>query len=216
MAIPRELIERIVPSLTERLGMPLVLGGELVSLRTKLPRVARSDAPVLLRGPCGAEKERVARAVHYLSCRAAFPFITITCGKLTEEGLRRALFGPEATPADLLDPGGLVRAAAGGTLFLDEVEHLGAAVQGRLLRWLRGRAPGESRVICGTHADLWKLVEQGSFRPELYYRINVISLILLSSVAEKWGAPISPQNVASLASEEGDSNELGEKRRGLA
>ncbi|MBI2455844.1 MAG: sigma 54-interacting transcriptional regulator [candidate division NC10 bacterium] len=93
MAIPRELIERIVPSLTERLGMPLVLGGELVSLRTKLPRVARSDAPVLLRGPCGAEKERVARAVHYLSCRAAFPFITITCGKLTEEGLRRALFG---------------------------------------------------------------------------------------------------------------------------
>lgn len=183
MAIACDQIEQVAASLTERLGVRSVLRDALVPLRTKLPRVARSDAPVFLRGARGAEAERVARAVHYLSPRAAFPFITIACRSLPEASLRRALFGPEEVLADLFEPSGMMHAAAGGTLFLNEVEHLGVAAQGRLLRWLRERAPGDARVIFGANTDLRSLVEQGHFRPDLYYRINVIPLSLPPSGA---------------------------------
>lgn len=185
MAISREQIHQVAASLTERLGLRSVLGDELGTHRPKLPRVARSDAPVLLSGVHGAEAERVARAVHYLSPRAGSAFIAIPCGSLSEAALLRTLFGPEETLADLFESMGTMRRASGGTLFLDEVEHLGATAQTRLLRCLRGRTPEDVRFICATHTDLRLLVEQGHFRADLYYRINVISLTLLSSVPEK-------------------------------
>lgn len=183
MAIAREEIERVTASLIERLGVRSVLRGELMTLQSKLPRVARSDAPVLIRGEHGAEKEQVARAVHYLSPRATFPFVTLSSGSLAGAGLRRALFGPERRPEDLVEARGLVRAASGGTFFLDEVERLDSAAQGRLLRWLREGEAREVRIICGAGLGLQTLVEEGRFRPDLYYRINVIPLTLAPSVA---------------------------------
>lgn len=183
VGITREQIEEVVGSLTERFGLRWALEGELVPVRATLPRVARSDAPVLLRGVRGRERERVARAMHYLSPRAASPFITITCGSLPEASLQKALFGVERSVTDLLEPGGLMQATAGGTLFLDQVEQLGSVAQGRLLRWFRARASDKARIICGTSTDLQALVEEGHFRSDLYYRINVISLVLPPSEA---------------------------------
>lgn len=183
MAIASDRINQTVASLTERLGLRSVFTGDLMVLRTKLPRVARSDVPVLLRGGRGEQSERIARAVHYLSPRAGLPFIAIGCGRLTQAGLQRALFGRERTLTDLTEPSGLIRAAAGGTLFLDEVEKLDAIGQGRLLRWLREVGAEAVRIVCGTHTDLGSLVERECFRPDLYYRINVISLTLPPSGA---------------------------------
>lgn len=179
MAITSAQIEDATISLTERLGAQTSFGRELVPVDTPLPRLARSDAPILLRGARRAGRERVARMLHYLSARAAFPFVTVTCGSFPDASLRRALFGPEQTVGDLVEPGGLICEAAGGTIYLDPVEELGPAAQGRLLRWLRSRGTGAPRIICGTHTDLQCLVAEGRFRSDLYYRINVIPITLL-------------------------------------
>ncbi|HZP46906.1 MAG TPA: sigma-54 dependent transcriptional regulator [Vicinamibacterales bacterium] len=167
-----------------------ILVGHMEETAAMVKRVARTNVLVLLLGDSGTGKEIVARAVHVFSGRAAKPFIPVNCAALPGHLLESTLFGYKRgafTGADRDNPG-LIRAAAGGTLFLDEIGELGLELQPKLLRFLESSeiAPlGELttikvdvRIVCATNRNLASLVEQGLFREDLFYRINVVRLML--------------------------------------
>ena len=154
-------------------------------------QVARADVPVLITGPNGAGKERIAEIVQANSARANGPFITVNCGALPSELIEAELFGAEPgayTGASTRARDGRFEAADGGTLFLDEIGNLPLAGQMKLLRILETgqfERLGSSktrkvsvRVISATNADLPGLIRDGQFREDLFYRLNVIELPL--------------------------------------
>jgi DNA-binding NtrC family response regulator len=156
----------------------------------QLPAVAGSDAAVLISGETGTGKELVARAIHYLSDRAPFPFVAVNCGSLSESLLEDELFGHEPgafTDAKHRRPG-LLAEAGRGTLFLDEVEALTDRGQVTLLRVIQERtfrALGSSaeqqapvRFVAATNVAMWPRVQAGAFRKDLYYRLCVFSIAL--------------------------------------
>ena len=151
---------------------------------------AQTDATVLLRGETGTGKGRFARAIHVNSKRQAGPFVTVDCTTLPQQLVESELFGHERgafTGADRRVPG-KVEIAEGGTLFLDEIGDLPLDVQGKLLRFLQDRAYervggrqtllSNVRVVCATHRELAKLVREGRFREDLYYRVRVVEIEL--------------------------------------
>ena len=151
-------------------------------------RVAKVPSPVLVVGETGTGKELVARSIHEASDRAKGPFVTLSCAALPESALESELFGhaagafPGASHARV----GLFAKADRGTLFLDEVADLPVALQGKILRALESgeiRSVGDDtarrvdvRCIASTHADLGALVQDGRFRRDLYFRLNVIPI----------------------------------------
>jgi DNA-binding NtrC family response regulator len=152
--------------------------------------VAPTDSTVLIRGESGTGKELVARAIHAHSKRRYFPIIPVNCGALAEGILESELFGHERgafTGAHYRRKGKL-EMADGGTLFLDEIGNIGMKTQMDLLRALETKqftrlggnevVKTDFRVICATNRDLEKAVQDGDFREELYYRINVFSIAL--------------------------------------
>jgi DNA-binding NtrC family response regulator len=154
-------------------------------------QVARADVPVLITGPNGAGKERIAEIVQANSARANGPFITVNCGALPSELIEAELFGADPgayTGAPNRAREGRFEVADGGTLFLDEIGNLPLAGQMKLLRILETgqfERLGSSktrhakvRVISATNADLPTLIRDGRFREDLYYRLNVIELRL--------------------------------------
>jgi DNA-binding NtrC family response regulator len=153
-------------------------------------RVARADAPVLITGPNGAGKERIAEIVHFNSAVKAGPFAIVNCGALPSELIEAELFGAEAgayTGANKAREGRF-EAADGGTLMLDEIGNLPLSGQVKLLRILetgKFERLGSSktrevkvRVLSATNADLAAMIRAGTFREDLYYRLNVIELAL--------------------------------------
>lgn len=160
------------------------------SLRRQLPPLAASDASLLITGESGTGKELVARSVHEASPRAGRPFVAVNCAALSDTLLESELFGhARGSFTDArADREGLFVAADGGTLLLDEMGDMPPAVQVKLLRVLeerRVRPVGSDReididvrVMSATHRDLEAAVEDGSFRQDLYYRINVLSIDL--------------------------------------
>jgi PAS domain S-box-containing protein len=167
-----------------------------------LPEIARSDSTVLIQGESGTGKELVARALHHLSRRAKGPFVAINCGALPDTLLESELFGHTAgafTDAKR-DRLGRFALAAGGSLFLDEIGDISPALQVRLLRVLEERTymplgaaksvKADVRIIAAANKDLASLVEQGPFRQDLYYRINVVKLTLPSLAARKEDIPL--------------------------
>ncbi|MBS0589060.1 MAG: sigma-54-dependent Fis family transcriptional regulator [Proteobacteria bacterium] len=153
-------------------------------------RVARADAPVLITGPNGAGKERIAEIVHYNSVVKAGPFVTVNCGALPQDLIEAELFGAEAgayTGANKARAGRF-EAADGGTLLLDEIGNLPMSGQMKLLRVLetgKFERLGSSktrevkvRVVSATNANLAAMIRAGTFREDLYYRLNVIELVL--------------------------------------
>jgi two-component system, NtrC family, response regulator PilR len=160
----------------------------MMKLRDFIRRVAPSMAPVLIRGESGTGKELTARALHDLSPRGQGPFVAVNCGAIPQELLEAEFFGYRkgAFTGANSDREGFFQAAAGGTLFLDEVAELPLAMQAKLLRALqerRVRMLGESaeqpvdvRVVSATHQDLSRMVDQGRFRQDLFYRLDVIEL----------------------------------------
>ena len=154
----------------------------------QIPQVARSEATVLVTGESGTGKELLARAIHAASARSGQPFVPVNCGALPEGLFESELFGHVrgSFTGAVSDKQGMMREAHGGTLFLDEVGELTPGLQVKLLRALQEkkiRPVGgnrefdvDVRVIAATNKDLKKQVEEGKFREDLYFRINVIHL----------------------------------------
>ncbi len=153
-------------------------------------RVAASNATVLLRGESGTGKELVAKAIHYHSPRAGFPLVKVNCAALPETLLESELFGHEkgAFTGATAKRIGRFEAADRGTIFLDEIGELTAAMQVKLLRVLQEhefeRLGGNQtirtdvRVIAATNRDIEKAIKDGEFREDLYYRLNVVSIVI--------------------------------------
>jgi len=169
----------------------LVGGGVAIEgVRTLLRRYARSRACVLVEGETGVGKELVARALHLESPRAQGPFVPINCGALPEHLVESELFGHVrgAFTGAHRDHPGLVEHAEHGTLFLDEVEDLPLALQGKLLRLLQEaeyRPVGSTRarradvrIVAASNAELHALVEERRFRRDLFYRLNVLRIVV--------------------------------------
>jgi two-component system response regulator PilR (NtrC family) len=157
-------------------------------VREMIGKLARSQAPIYISGESGSGKELAARLVHAQSARGGSPFVPVNCGAIPENLMESEFFGYRKgafTGADT-DRDGFFQAASGGTLFLDEVADLPLTMQVKLLRAIQekrvrkvGNAtedPVDVRIICATHRNLRECVEKGTFRQDLYYRLNVIEL----------------------------------------
>jgi PAS domain S-box-containing protein len=155
-----------------------------------LPAIAESGSSVLVEGPSGSGKELVARALHTLSPRSARPFVAVNCSALPDTLLESELFGymrGAFTDARQNKPGRIARAEK-GTLFLDEIGDVSPALQAKLLRFLQEKEyeplgsvkpfKADVRIVAATNQDLSLKAEQGNFRRDLYYRLNVIKLKL--------------------------------------
>ncbi|MCB1955887.1 MAG: sigma-54-dependent Fis family transcriptional regulator [Rhodocyclaceae bacterium] len=157
-------------------------------LRIQIAKLARNQAPVFIHGESGTGKEVIARLIHEQGPRAGAPFIPVNCGAISPELMESEFFGHRkgSFTGASVDKEGLFQAARGGTLFLDEVGELPLGMQVKLLRAIQERAvrpvgghaeePVDVRILSASHRDLAQLVEQGKFRQDLFYRINVITL----------------------------------------
>ena len=160
------------------------------AVRQRIAKVARTMAPVLIRGESGTGKELVARALHASSHRAAGPMVAVNCSAIPENLLESEFFGARkgAYTGASADREGYFQAARGGTLFLDEIGDLPLAMQSKLLRAIQERSVRpvgsaqedliDVRIVSATHKDLAADVKAGNFRQDLYYRLNVIEVLV--------------------------------------
>ncbi len=209
------------------------LVGESLPMRMvkeRVAKVARSMAPVLVRGESGTGKELVARAIHACSHRAQGPFIAVNCSAIPEALLEAEFFGARkgSYTGATADREGYFQAARNGTLFLDEIGDLPLAMQSKLLRAIQERSvraigstqeeAADVRIVSATHKDLAADVQGGRFRQDLFYRLNVIEILvpplrerredlpalceaLLARIAHETGMtppPLSPEVLAQL------------------
>jgi len=198
----------------------------MVAIFQLIERIAPTSSTILIAGESGTGKELVARAVHYNSTRKDRPFVALNCGALSETLLDSELFGHVRgafTGADT-NKKGLIEVAEKGTIFLDEIGEMSAIVQVKLLRVLQERkfrrlggteeVDADIRIIAATNRDLSKMVAEGRFREDLYYRINVIPLKLpalrerrddIPALAEHFAARFAQQMNKPITGISGDA-----------
>ena len=160
------------------------------SVRALIERLARGQAPVYISGESGTGKELAARLIHDLGPRAGRPFVAVNCGAIPEQLMESEFFGHKkgSFTGAFSDKDGLFKTASGGTLFLDEVGDLPVPMQVKLLRAIQEKAVRpvgsqqevavDVRILSATHKNLHELVRTGAFRQDLYYRLNVIELVI--------------------------------------
>jgi two-component system response regulator AtoC len=195
----------------------------MVEVYRTIARLAPGKSTVLLHGESGTGKEVVAREIHRHSPRREKPFVAIDCGALPETLLESELFGHVrgSFTGAIADKTGLFEDASGGTLFLDEIGNISAGLQAKLLRVLEeqqvrpvgsnhGR-PIDVRIIAATNRDLEGGVREGSFREDLYYRLNVVALALPPLRERKEDLPILAQHLLKRT-----ARELGRPPAGLS
>lgn len=207
------------------------LAGDSPVMRTvkeRIVKVARSMAPVLVHGESGTGKELVASALHANSHRAQGPWVAVNCSAIPENLLEAEFFGAKkgSYTGATQDRDGFFQAAKGGTLFLDEIGDLPLAMQSKLLRAIQERCVRplgsnqeeavDVRIISATHKNLPLEVQQGRFRQDLFYRLNVIDITiaplrercedlpalcqaLLARIADESGLPVPPLSAQALA-----------------
>src|SRR5262249_55120156 len=179
---------------------------KMLEVYRAIARVAPTEASVLILGASGTGKELVARALHEHSPRAKMPFVPVNCGALPENILESELFGHEKgafTSADSSRPG-LFEAAHGGTLFLDEISETNPGFQVNLLRALQEKQirrvgshkypPVDVRIVAASNRDLSKLMAQGQFREDLYYRLSVVVIHLPNLEDRREDIPLLTQH----------------------
>jgi two-component system response regulator PilR (NtrC family) len=195
-----------------------LIGGTpaMQELRETIIKVARSQAPVHICGESGTGKELVARLIHEQGPRSEQPFVPINCGAIPTELMESEFFGHKkgSFTGAVSDKAGLFVSADGGTLFLDEIAELPMHMQAKLLRAIQEKAVRpvgasaevrvDTRILSATHQDLAALVEQGRFRQDLFYRINVIELRVPSLRERHADIPLLAEHILEqLTSENG-------------
>ena len=187
-------------------------------IRGMIAKLARSQAPVYISGESGTGKELVARTIHAKGARADKPFVPVNCGAIPSELMESEFFGHRkgSFTGATSDKEGLFKAADGGTLFLDEIAELPLHMQVKLLRAIQEKAVRpvgsereasvDVRILSATHKNLGTLVEEGSFRQDLYYRINVIQLKVPSLRERRQDIPLLVDTIlARLSGFDADS-----------
>ena len=183
--------------------------GAIVAVRELIGKLARSQAPVYISGESGSGKELAARLIHQCSSRRSLPFVPVNCGAIPENLMESEFFGYRKgafTGADS-DRDGFFQAANGGTLFLDEVADLPLTMQVKLLRAIQEKKvrkvgstveePVDVRIVSATHRLLKNCVDAGSFRQDLYYRLNVIELKMPSLRERREDIPVLVDSLLS-------------------
>lgn len=197
---------------------------QILELKKQIGKVARSAAPIHIRGESGVGKELVAKMIHNLGARRDKSFVPVNCGAIPTELMESEFFGYKKgsfTGANS-DKEGLFKAAHGGTLFLDEIAELPVHMQIKLLRVIQERqirpvgadkeSPVDVRILSATHQNLAELVKQGKFRQDLFFRINVIEInvpplrervydipLLVEAMASKFTTPEDPISLSPAA-----------------
>lgn len=227
-AVAPEVQAPMHPALARLVGQ----SSAMQQVRSMVERVARGMAPVMVLGESGTGKELVARAIHGVSGRANQAFIAVNCGAIPEQLLEAEFFGYRkgAFTGATEDREGFFQAANAGTLFLDEIGDLPLSMQSKLLRVIQERSvrpigavneqPVNVRIVSATHKDLGLEVQEGRFRQDLFYRLNVIQLrmpplrerledlsaicsAVLGRIAHDAGVPTAPQLSASALAQLG-------------
>ncbi len=184
--------ENLRAQVRERFGLPGLVASspQMAQVLELVGRVGPTDATVLIRGESGTGKEMIAKALHHASGRSGARFVAINCGALTETLLESEIFGhvKGAFTGASANKKGLYEEAHRGTLFLDEIGEMTSALQVKLLRALQSgevRPVGstrdmtvDARVVAATNRDLEPMILQGTFREDLFYRLNVIPIVL--------------------------------------
>lgn len=189
--------------------LPIIIGHspEITHIQRLLPMIALSDASVLISGDTGTGKELIAHTLHQLSRRKSQPLVTINCAALPSQDAEVDLFGRADATGQVIETGRLL-AAAGGSVFLDEVDALPLNVQAKVLRFLEAgecQLPGshklqlvDVRILAATSVDLTVEVEEGRFRADLYYRLQVVPIELPTLVKRSEDIPALLNHFAQL------------------
>jgi two-component system, NtrC family, response regulator HydG len=189
---------------------------KMVDVFKVIGRVAASSAPVLIRGETGTGKELIARTIHENSRRAKLPFISVNCASLPETLLESELFGHVrgAFTGAQADRKGRFELAGGGTIFLDEIGDVTPAFQAKLLRVLQEREyypvggeearRSEARVLAATHQPIERLVREGAFREDLYFRLRVVEIVVPPLRERREDIPVLARHLVARAAKLAD------------
>ncbi len=200
----KDEVKELKQDLKARDGVSSIIGTDprIQELLRTVMQVAPADCNVLIMGETGTGKELIARAIHHASRRVDRRFVAFNCGAFTDELLANELFGheKEAFTGATSTKVGLIEAADGGTVFLDEIGDMPPSMQAKLLRVIQEKTvlrvggtkpvPVDVRLVAATNRELRKLVEEGRFRSDLYYRLNVVCLHLPPLAARKDDIPL--------------------------